>query len=277
MREAEPGWLFARDVFEERRNDGLLTLVENPHVSRGWDKYYRKYQSRRVVRARRKRQGKRDRGDDQLWVRLDQCRFGQRLRRPSRRGVKVRKRTRFLLSDEKLGRLMKQRPSGLNCACPPHPDGRHDHAMQPRGKGQDQTKRTKWVSGYTAQLCHWILECAEKRLGFHQGILAAGRDGKRCYEALVGENEDVELFGEGHAGDPEEDEDDDMTADPASEMPNRYCAPTDASAAGSRTSVRWNGRTPTRPRPQAETDAVAQPVLPSKPWPGRGRDGQALP
>ena len=143
VREAEPGWLFARDVFEERRNDGLLTLVENPHVSRGWDKYYRKYQSRHVVRARRKRQGKRDRGDDQLWVRLDQCRFGQRLRRPSRRGVKVRKRIRFLLSDEKLGRLMKQRPSGLNCACPSRPDGRHDHAMQPRGKGQDQTKRTK--------------------------------------------------------------------------------------------------------------------------------------
>ncbi len=56
VREAEPGWLFARDAFEERRNDGLLTLVENPHVSRGWDEYYRKYQSRRVVRARRKRQ-----------------------------------------------------------------------------------------------------------------------------------------------------------------------------------------------------------------------------
>ncbi len=146
--------------------------------------------------------------------------------------------------------------------------------MQPRGKGQDQTKRTKWVSGYTGQLCHWILECVEKRLGFHQGILAADRDGKRCYEALVGENEDVELFGEGRTGDPEEDEDDDMTENPASEVPNRYCAATDASAAVSCTSVRWNSQALTRPRPQAETDEGAQPVLPSKPWPGRSRDGR---
>ena len=132
---AAPGWEMTVRVWHRRRRQGLLTVVENPKHSRAWRKYFADV-------------------PEEHYVDVHQCVFGQKVAIGGTAGRRVKKPTRFLVSDLVMARRLRAHPGGLVCRCKEP----HDPVMQVAGASGP--RRSQQVSSYPAALCRWMLKAA---------------------------------------------------------------------------------------------------------------------